>query len=179
MHFVQDARTLDEIGVEEMILPLVVLNFADEVESNPDFSPSISDIEAWERRNGEIPSGAFVAFRSDWSKRWPDAAAMANADDNGVTHYPGWNVDVVQWLLNNRSITAIGHEATDTDPGGLVCKGQLPTELYLLQQDRWQIELLSNLDRVPETGALIVASWPKPKAGTGFPARAFAVIPQD
>ena len=72
---------------------------------------------------------------------------------------------------------AIGHETTDTDPGVVAYGGSLPTELYLLGRDRWQIELLAGLDRVPETGALVVASWPKPKDGTGFPARVFAVLP--
>ena len=179
VHFVQGARTLDRIGVEEMILPLVVLDFTAQVARDPDFSPSLDDVAGWERRNCRIPEHSFVAFRSDWSKRWPDPAAMANADDNGVSHYPGWNVEVVRWLLERRGISAIGHETTDTDPGIMVSKGQLPTELFLLGQDRWQIELLCGLDQVPETGALIVASWPKPRGGTGFPARAFAIVPQE
>lgn len=102
---------------------------------------------------------------------------MANADTEGVTHYPGWNVEVVQWLVDKRGISAIGHETTDTDQGIVAARGSLPTELYILGQDKWQIELLANLDQVPETGALIVASWPKPLEGTGFPARAFAVLP--
>nr|WP_246821366.1 cyclase family protein [Corynebacterium sp. HMSC074C04] len=102
---------------------------------------------------------------------------MANADEEGVTHYPGWNVEVVEWLIDNRGIVAIGHETTDTDPGIVAHGGSLPTELYLLGRDRWQIELLAGLDQVPETGALVVASWPKPKDGTGFPARVFAVLP--
>lgn len=177
VHFVDNARTLDNIPVSEMVLPLVVLDFSSEVSANPDFSPSVKDILTWEERHTRIPAGAFVAFRSDWSQRWPDADAMANADADGVTHYPGWNTEVVAWLLQERAITAIGHETTDTDPGKLVCQGQLPTELYLLEQDRWQIELLANLRDVPETGALIVATWPKPKAGTGFPARVFAILP--
>jgi hypothetical protein len=29
-------------------------------------------------------------MRTDWSKRWPDAAKMENKDTNGVAHYPGW-----------------------------------------------------------------------------------------
>ncbi|RVB20106.1 cyclase family protein, partial [Mesorhizobium sp. M7A.F.Ca.CA.002.10.1.1] len=48
-------------------------------------------------------------------------------------------------------------------------------EYYVLSRDCWQIELLANLDKVPEAGALIMASWPKPKAGSGFPARAVAI----
>ncbi|MDO4686897.1 MAG: cyclase family protein [Corynebacterium sp.] len=177
VHFVAGARTLDNIDVQEMILPLVVLDFSAEAAANPDFTPSISDIQQWERKHEPIPEGAFVAMRTDWSTRWPDPAAMANRDEHNVAHYPGWNTDVVQWLIDERAITAIGHETTDTDQGIVVSGGALPTELLLLEHDRWQIELLANLDQVPATGALIVASWPKPLEGTGFPARAFAILP--
>ncbi|CAA9405589.1 MAG: hypothetical protein AVDCRST_MAG06-2507, partial [uncultured Nocardioides sp.] len=41
---------------------------------------------------------------------------------------------------------------------------------------RWQIEMLAGLDRVPATGALVVATWPKPQEGSGFPARVFALV---
>jgi kynurenine formamidase len=50
-------------------------------------------------------------------------------------------------------------------------------ERYVLDTDHYQIELLTNLDQVPEIGALIVAAFPKPKNGTGFPARVFAILP--
>jgi kynurenine formamidase len=50
-------------------------------------------------------------------------------------------------------------------------------ERYVLRTDHYQIELLTNLDQVPEWGALIVATFPKPKNGTGFPARVFAILP--
>jgi len=33
------------------------------------------------------------------------------------------------------------------------------------------------LDEVPETGALAVVAFPKPKDGSGFPARVFAILP--
>jgi kynurenine formamidase len=34
-----------------------------------------------------------------------------------------------------------------------------------------QIELLADLDKVPEAGAIAVVTFPKPKGGSGFPAR--------
>jgi hypothetical protein len=37
--------------------------------------------------------------------------------------------------------------------------------------------LLTNLDQSPESGALVVVSFPKPKAGSTFPARVFAILP--
>ncbi|WJZ02159.1 cyclase family protein [Corynebacterium freiburgense] len=177
VHFVAGARTLDDISVDQMILPLVVLDFSREASENADFTPSISDIEQWETAYTRIPEGAFVALRTDWSHRWPNPDAMANKDADGIAHYPGWNTEIVEWLIEQRNITAIGHETTDTDQGIVVSGGALPTELLLLEKDRWQIELLANLDQVPATGALIVATWPKPQHGTGFPARAFAVLP--
>ena len=33
-------------------------------------------MQAYEAKHGAIPKGAFVAMRSDWSKRWPDREAM-------------------------------------------------------------------------------------------------------
>jgi len=31
--------------------------------------------------------------------------------------------------------------------------------------------------KVPEAGALVMVSWPKPEGGTGFPARVVAILP--
>ncbi|WKD61146.1 Kynurenine formamidase [Corynebacterium ciconiae DSM 44920] len=179
VHFVTGARPLDEIPVEQMILSLVVIDVHERAAADADYTPSIDDILAWERTHCTIPEHSFVALRTDWSTRWPDAAAMNNADSEGINHYPAWNPEVVEWLITERNITALGHETTDTDLGARVSRGELPSELLLLQHDRWQIEMLRNLDQVPEVGALIVATWPKPHGGTGFPARAFAIIPRN
>lgn len=176
VHFVENARTLDQLPVEEMILPLVVINIVDEVAANPNYAVTVDDLIRWEERNGQIPAHSFVALRSDWSKRWEEND-MYGKDSHGHCNCPGWSLETLEFLLNERGITAIGHETTDTDPGPWIDKGELACELYWLQQDRWQIELMTNLDQLPEAGGLIVATWPKPAAGDGFPARAFAVVP--
>ncbi|MFI9765062.1 cyclase family protein [Streptomyces sp. NPDC051963] len=129
------------------------------------------------RRNGRVPAGSFVALRTGWSRRLPDPVAMANRDEAGISRTPGWSPDVLRYLFEDADVTAIGHEQTDTDPGLPGSTGDYSRELYALQRDRWQIELLANLDRVPEAGALIVATWPKPYGGSGFPARVFALHP--
>ena len=36
---------------------------------------------------------------------------------DGVAHYPGWSLEVLKYLCEERKITASGHETTDTDPG--------------------------------------------------------------
>ena len=176
-HFVPGLRTVDEIDVREMVLPLVVIDVHEKVEQNPDYTISMDDVREWEARHGKIPRGAFVAMRTDWSKRWPSMEAMRNEDDEGIAHYPGWSLEVLQYLYEVRGITASGHEPTDTDPGIATSQGDYSLEYYILSTDHYQIELLTNLDKVPEAGAIVLVSFPKPKGGSGFPARVFAIVP--
>lgn len=176
-HFIKGLRTIDQIDVKEMVLPLVVLDVHEKVAANPDYTITLDDVKAWEAKYGPIPEGAFVAMRTDWSKRWPDKEAMANRDAEGVAHYPGWSMEVLKYLYETRKITASGHEPTDTDPGIATSKGDYSLEAYILNANHYQIELLTNLDKVPEYGALVVVAAPKPKDGSGFPARVFAILP--
>jgi kynurenine formamidase len=174
-HFVAGRRFLDEIPVTEMILPLVVIDVRAQVERDADYRLSLGDLAAWETCHGEIPAGSFVAMRSGWSTRWPSQARMLNRDGEGVCHFPGWSLEALRFIFEARDVTACGHETTDTDGGLAISEGDGSLERYILERDRWQIELLAGLADVPEQGALLVASWPKPKGGTGFPARVFAI----
>jgi len=176
-HFVKGMRTVDQIDVKEMILPLIVIDVHETVARNPDYTITMDDVKNWEKKHGKIPEGAFVAMRTDWSKRWPDMDAMQNNDGNGIAHYPGWSMEVLKYLYENRKITASGHETTDTDPGVATSKDDYSLEAYILKSNHYQIELLAHLDEVPEAGALVVSTFPKPKDGSGFPARVFAILP--
>lgn len=176
-HFHKGKRTLDQIDVKELVLPLVVLDIHRQVQGNPDYTVTLDDVKQWEKRNGPVPASAFVALRSDWSKRWPDQQRIQNLDDKGVAHYPGWSKEVLEYLYDTRKITASGHETTDTDPGIATSKDDYSLESWILGRDHYQIELLANLDQVPEAGALAVVSFPNIARGTGFPARVFAILP--
>jgi len=176
-HFSKGLRTVDQIELKEMILQLVVVDVHEECAKNPDYTLTVGRLKKWETDHGQIPGGAFVAMRTDWSKRWPDAAEMENKDAKGVAHYPGWSLPALKFLYEERKITASGHETTDTDPGVATTKEDYSLETYILGTNHYQIELLTNLDQVPEFGAIAVVSFPKPKGGSGFPARVFAILP--
>ena len=176
-HFVKGLRTVDQIDLKEMILPLVVVDVHEDCAKKPDYTLTLGRLKKWETDHGKIPSGAFVAMRTDWSKRWPDAAKMENKDDKGVAHYPGWSLATLRFLYEERKITASGHETTDTDPGIATTRADYSLETYILSMNHYQIELLTNLDQVPEAGALAIVSFPKPQGGSGFPARVFAILP--
>ena len=86
-------------------------------------------------------------------------------------------MEVLKFLCEERHVTAVGHETTDTDPGFLSSKGDFRGESYVLEKDIYQIEMLTNLDQLPEWGALIVVGFPKAKGAPGFPVRAYAILP--
>lgn len=176
-HFHKGKRTIEDVSLQEMIMPLVVVDVHEKVAVNPDYVLTVEDLKEFEARNGKIPANSFVAMRTDWAKRWPDQKKMQNVDEKGVAHYPGWSLDALKFLYEERMIAASGHETTDTDPGLATTKDDYSLESYILSTDHYQIELLADLDQVPETGAIAVVSWPKLAKGSGFPARVFAVVP--
>lgn len=178
LHFDPNGRAQEQIRVDEMVYPLVVVDKSNACTTDPDFMLTVDDLKTWEARHGTIPAGAFVAFRSDWSKR--PAENFDNNDENGTPHCPGWDVKAIEWLVTERNIGAIGHETADTDPGFITAKHgayPYPGERYILMQDCIQIELMTSLDEVPPVGAIIVCAFPRLRGGTGFSARCFAICP--
>jgi kynurenine formamidase len=128
-----------------MILTMLVIDVHDEAAKNPDYTLGLERLKKWEADHGAIPAGAFVAMRTDWSKRWPDGAAMDNKDSSCVAHYPGWTMAALKYLYENLKITASGHETTDTDPGVAALKDDYLIDTYILSTNHYQIKLLANL----------------------------------
>lgn len=176
IHFHGNGRSTAEIRVDEFASPLCVVDVSGKVAANPDYALTIEDLREWEAKHGPIPKGAFVAMRSDWYKR---GANLDNNDAGGNPHYPGWKLDAVKWLVEERNIGAIGHEPSDTDPPTLADQVPFKAEDYILEADRYQIELMRNLDLVPPAGAIIFCTFPRVKNATGFPARCFAICPAE
>ena len=177
VHFGEGMRSLEKIEPGEMILPLVVLDIHEQAAADADYAVNMNDVRHWEQRHGPIPIGAFVALRTDWYKRWPDAAAFFNDRSDGVSHYPGWSLEVLKYVDEQRGAKAIGHETPDTDPGATAEQSGYALESYHLRSDRYQIEMMTNLDRVPQSGAVIIATWPRATGASGFPARVLALVP--
>lgn len=166
-HFDPHGATIDELPLKQMILPLVVFDITPMLARDPNHALSVADIRAWERVHGRVPSNSFAALRTDISKDWD-----SNPQRFKRYPFPGWSLEAIQFLYEQRGIVANGHESMDTDT-----TPDLKSEAWLLQHGHWQIEVMANLDKVPATGAIIVATWPKPAHGLGFPARVFAILP--
>jgi len=175
-HFIKDAALSERYGVKDMMYPLVVIDITKQVEQDVHYAVTVEDIQAYEAKYGPIPDGAFVALRTDWYKRWPDMEAFSNLDEEGGEHCPGWSLEALKYIYETRNAAANGHECLDTDASMVAVQaGDLACERYVLSMGKLQVEVLKNLDQVPEAGAIIVVAWANIEGATGLPVRVFAI----
>src|ERR1700749_2110255 len=57
-HFHKGLKSVDELDVRAMLMPLVVLDVHEKVARNPDYVLSLDDVQAWEARHGRVPEHA-------------------------------------------------------------------------------------------------------------------------
>jgi kynurenine formamidase len=170
-HFIAGGRTTPELTLDELMSPLAVVDISRRAASNPDTVVTVSDLRDYERGHGRIKRGSVVAMNSGWDARGGSEAAYRNADASGVSHFPGFSGEAVEWLIEEREIAGIGVDTLSLDPGNAT---QFSAHLTLLGANRFGMENLANLGRIPARGATAfigVIPW---EEGSGGPARVIA-----
>jgi kynurenine formamidase len=169
-------NAVDTIPPEHFIGPACVLNCAKEAAADSDFLLTVPWIKKWEKKNGAIPRRAWVLMRTDWSKR-TDPVAYQNYDATGQ-HTPGPDVDAVKFLIAERDILGFGTESIGTDAGqGYHLRPPYPCHYFMHAAGRYGLQCLTNLDRLPPTGAVVFAAPLKIRNGSGSPLRVLALVP--
>ncbi|MBR4444765.1 MAG: cyclase family protein [Solobacterium sp.] len=178
-HFIKDGKLSESYSVESMVYPLCVIDITKQVAEDVHYAVTKADIQAYEAKYGPIPDGAFVALRTDWSKHWPDMDALSGIAEDGSENFPGWSMEALRYIYEERNAAANGHETLDTDASAEAAKaGDLACERYVLDSGKLQVEVLDNLDKVAPAGALILVMWPRIEGATGMPVRAVAITPK-
>jgi kynurenine formamidase len=160
-HFTAGGRTSTELRPSELVIPAVVIDIAGRAARHPD---TVDDLRAFERRYGEIPAGAAVLMYSGWG-------AKVGRPEEYRAHFPGFGVDACEWLLRRRRIRALGVDTLSLDPAPSTT---FDTHVALTGADRYGIENLANLDRLPRTGAKIFVGLIPYEGGSGGQARVLA-----
>ena len=179
IHFSEGRWTVDEIPVERLVGPAIVIDVAASAEADPDYQITAEDLQRAEEEDGEIPPGALVLLRTGFSARWPDAArylgtAERGADAVAELHFPGLHPDAARWLVGSRQISAIGIDTASIDYGQST---QYESHRVLFARDIPAFENLTALERLPRRGASVIALPMKIGRGSGAPLRAIALLP--
>jgi kynurenine formamidase len=172
IHFAKDGLFVDQIEVQNLVVPAAVLDVTAQVLRNPAYEVTPEDIRAWERRYGRLPDNAAVLMASGWGARAGSTEAFRNADSSGVMQFPGFGKDAIDYLLLERRIAGIGVDTLSLDHGPSTT---FATHFTLLGTNRWGLENLANLEAIPPSGATIFVGAPKLAAGSGGPSRVMAV----
>lgn len=168
-HWNRKGATISDLPATYAVRPLVVVDIHEKVADEPGYHAKVDDVKAWEEEHGDIPEGAVVMFRSDWHETWSTQPNRYNEKP-----FPGIALETAKYLHEKRDILFHGHEPLDTDTtAGLI------TEDWILNNNYAQAEGVTNLDKVPEQGALVAIGFAKPKGGTGGYARYIAICPSD
>jgi len=179
IHFAKDGTTIDEISLDQLIGPAVIIDVSKETLKNNDYQISIRDFTIWESSYGKIPDETIILLHTGYGRYWPDRLKYLGTDKTGKEalsdlHFPGLHPDAANWLVENRKINAIGLDTQSIDYG----KSQFfETHRILCTKNIPFFENVANLDKLPAIGTLVIALPMKIKGGSGAPLRLVAITP--
>jgi kynurenine formamidase len=168
-HFVTGGRFVPQLKPSELILPIVVIDITSKARRDPDAEVTADDLRSFERRHGRIPRNALVAMNSGWASK-VGTPAFIGRDSGGVYHFPGFAPDTVEYLEDRRAM-AIGVDTLSLDNGPSTT---FAVHSNWLKLDKYGLENLANLDKIPPHGATATVGVIPWQEGSGGPARVLA-----
>lgn len=177
IHFFEGRNTVDEIDLEQLIGPGVVVDVSGPCGDDRDYRVGVEDFRAWEKEHGPLPLGTIVLLRTGFGEYWPDRArymgtAERGPDAVGDLHFPGLHHEAVPWL-RERGIRAIGLDTPSIDHGP---SQDFPSHVALFEHNVPVFENVANLEELPATGFSVIALPMKIRGGSGGPLRIVAIV---
>jgi kynurenine formamidase len=176
LHFAEGRQAAADVPLERLMGPAAVIDVAARAAASADALVSAADIEAFEHAHGRLRPGTIVLLRTGWASRWNDAGRYLGSTapgDASNLHFPGLGKDAAT-LLVARGADAVGIDTASIDHGP---SRTFDAHRVLAAANVPIFENLANLDRLPATGAWVIALPMKIAGGSGGPLRAVAVVP--
>ncbi len=179
IHFYEHGRTIGQVPLHEWIGPAVKIDVSAKCAADRNYQLSVNDITGWEKRNGNIPEGAWVIMQSGIDGRfYPERKGLLNTEKTGKAavaelSFPGFSPESISFLVTKRKIHGIAIDTPSIDPGS---SKDFLAHRTLCAAQKLALENIANLDRIPESGAMLYVIPMLIKNGTGAPARVFAVL---
>jgi len=171
----QGADHVDAVPPRAFVAPAVVLDVTDRVAEDPGHLIEVADVEAFAAEHGPLPEGGWLLCRTGWSARVTQEE-MINNTQTGPTS-PGLSAECARWVAEVSPLQGIGVETVGTDAGAAHSfDPAFPCHAFLLGAGKYGLAQLQNLDQLPPTGAVVVATPLKIAGGSGSPVRAIALV---
>lgn len=179
IHFAPQGKTLDQLPIDQLTGAAVVVDVSAKANQNVDYQITAADVKAWEEKHGKIPKDAILLFKTGFARHWPDAKKYLGTDERGASavaklHFPGLHPDAARWLVAERTLKAVGLDTASIDYGQSTL---FESHRMLFAKNIPAFENVAALDKLPATGAYIVALPMKIQGGSGGPLRIVAWVP--
>lgn len=177
-HFAEKGRTADEIPLDQLIGPAVVIDIAAKARADRNYRLTAEDVLAFEKTHGTIPADTIVLLRTDWSRHWPNAKAYLGDDtpgDASKLSFPSYGEGAARLLVDDRKVSALGIDTASIDYGRST---DFVVHRIAAARNVPGLENLTNLDRLPPRGATVIALPMKIEGGSGGPVRVIALLPR-
>lgn len=180
VHFAQGHQSVDQIPLERLVGPALIVDVVDASERNPDYQVTVEDLQRFEREHGQIGKNAILLLRTGFSRRWPDAQRYLGTAERGEQavaklHFPGLHPDAAKWIVTNRPVRAIGIDTASIDYGQ---SRDFIVHQIAMGADVPGFENVAHLEKLPARGAYVIALPMKIAGGSGGPLRIVALIPK-
>ena len=119
-----------------------------------------------------------MLLRTGWSRHWPDAKAYLGDDtpgDASKLSFPGYGAKATELLVVERGAVMLGIDTASIDYGKST---DYPVHRIAAARNVAGLENLTNLHRLPPTGAILLALPMKIEGGSGGPVRVVALVPR-
>lgn len=170
-HFVEGALSVADIPLEALVVPLGVASIAVRAADDADAVFGLDDLRRWESAHGAVPRGGALFLHTGWASRVAEQGRFVNMGADGAMHFPGFSLEVVAFLVEQRGVAGLGIDTLSIDPGRDL---RYPVHKRLFAAGKWALECLANLESVPPTGATVVVAPVKVRDASGAPARVLA-----
>jgi kynurenine formamidase len=176
IHFSEQGRTTEQIPLDQLIAPAVVIDVTPRAAADRDYRLTRDDVLQFERTHGTITRGTIVLLRTGWSRHWPNVKAYLGDDtpgDASKLSFPSFGAEAAQFLVEERAVAALGVDTASIDYGRST---DFQVHRIAAAKNVPGLENLTNLDRLPPRGALVIALPMKIEGGSGGPLRAVALV---
>ena len=164
------------VPLPRLVGPAVVVDKSAEAAADPDYLLTREDMEAFVAEHGPLPDNGWLLYRTGWAARAHDASLFLN-NASGRPRTPGIHPECARWIAQETGIVGIGVETVGTDAGaGPTFDPPAPVHHYMLGAGKCGVTSLTNLDRLPTTGAVVVVAPLRLVGGTGSPSRVMALV---
>ncbi len=177
LHFSADGQPADRVPLDSLIGNAVVIDISSKAAGDRNYLLSAHDVLLFEEAHGLIQPGDIVLLRTDWDQYWPDAKAYLGDDkpgDASKLQFPSYGESAARLLVEERKVAVLGVDTASADYGK---SRDFIVHRIAAEHDVSNLENLTNLDKLPPTGALVFALPMKIEGGSGAPARVVALVP--